>query len=265
MNLTIWALAFLWLFVFLAGFIDSAAGGGGLISLPAYLFVGLPPHTAIGCNKFSASCGTTFSAARFFKNGAVDWQVAAVSAGCSFIASYFGMRIALMINQDTLKTVLVIILPIIAVLLLFKRNFGAENQAHTIPKKKAFLLAAFAGLVIGFYDGLIGPGTGTIAIIVFSAWLKYDLKTASGNAKLLNLASNYASLIAVVVGGKVIYSIAVPAAFFGIVGNYIGAGFAIKKGTAFIKPLMIGVIILLFGKLFYDVFGTVNLFGNFRF
>ena len=245
MNLTIWALAFLWLFVFLAGFIDSAAGGGGLISLPAYLFVGLPPHTAIGCNKFSASCGTTFSTARFFKNDILSW--------------------VLHPDQDTLKTVLVIILPIIAVLLLFKRNFGAENQAHTIPKKKAFLLAAFAGLVIGFYDGLIGPGTGTIAIIVFSAWLKYDLKTASGNAKLLNLASNYASLIAVVVGGKVIYSIAVPAAFFGIVGNYIGAGFAIKKGTAFIKPLMIGVIILLFGKLFYDVFGTVNLFGNFRF
>lgn len=259
MSLSIWALAFVWFFVFLAGFIDSAAGGGGLISLPAYLFAGLPPHTAIGCNKFSASCGTTLSAARFFKNGAVDWQVAAVSAVCSFIASYLGMRIALMINQDTLKTALVIVLPIIAVLLLFKRNFGNENQSATIPRKKAFILAALAGLVIGFYDGLIGPGTGTIAIIVFSAWLKYDLKTASGNAKLLNLASNYASLIAVIASGKVVYSIAVPAALFGILGNYIGAGFAIKKGTAFIKPLMVGVIILLFGKLFYDVFGTVFL------
>ena len=164
-----------------------------------------------------------------------------------------------MINQDTLKTALVIVLPIIAVLLLFKRNFGNENQSATIPRKKAFILAALAGLVIGFYDGLIGPGTGTIAIIVFSAWLKYDLKTASGNAKLLNLASNYASLIAVIASGKVVYSIAVPAALFGILGNYIGAGFAIKKGTAFIKPLMVGVIILLFGKLFYDVFGTVFL------
>ena len=87
--------------------------------------------------------------------------------------------------------------------------------------------------------------------------MKYDLKTASGNAKILNLASNYASLIAVILGGKVIYSVAVPAAVFGIIGNYIGAGFAIKKGTAFIKPLMIAVIALLFGKLFYDVFGAV--------
>ena len=188
MDLSIWALVFLWFFVFLAGFVDSAAGGGGLISLPAYLFVGLPPHTAIGCNKFSAACGTTLSAARFFKNGAVDWQVAAISAVCSFVASYLGIRIALMINQETLKTVLVIVLPIVAVLLLLKRNFGAENQSADIPKKKAFILAACAGLVIGFYDGLIGPGTGTIAIIVFSAWMKYDLKTASGNAKVLNLA-----------------------------------------------------------------------------
>ena len=256
MHLSIWALVFLCFFVFLAGFVDSAAGGGGLISLPAYLFVGLPPHTAIGCNKFSSACGTTLSAARFFKNGAVDWQVAAISAVCSFVASYLGIRIALMINQETLKTVLVIVLPIVAVLLLFKRNFGAENQSADIPKKKAFILAACAGLVIGFYDGLIGPGTGTIAIIVFSVGMKYDLKTASGNAKVMNLASNYASLIAVITGNKVIYSIAIPAAVFGIIGNYIGAGFAIKKGTAFIKPLMICVIVLLFGKLFYDVFGT---------
>ena len=257
MHLSIWALVFLWFFVFLAGFVDSAAGGGGLISLPAYLFVGLPPHTAIGCNKFSSACGTTLSAARFFKNGAVDWQVAAISAVCSFVASYLGIRIALMINQETLKTVLVIVLPIVAVLLLFKRNFGAENQSADIPKKKAFILAACAGLVIGFYDGLIGPGTGTIAIIVFSAGMKYDLKTASGNAKVMNLASNYATLIAVITGNKVVYSIAIPAAVFGIIGNYIGAGFAIKKGTAFIKPLMICVIILLFGKLFYDVFGSL--------
>nr|WP_235619750.1 MULTISPECIES: TSUP family transporter [unclassified Treponema] len=256
MHISIWALAFLWFFVFLGGFVDSAAGGGGLISLPAYLFVGLPPHTAIGCNKFSAACGTTLSAARFFKNGAVDWQVAAVSAVCSSLSSYIGIRIALMINQETLKTVLVIVLPIVAVLLLFKRNFGTENQSAEIPKKKAFVLAACTGLLIGFYDGLIGPGTGTIAIIVFSAWMKYDLKTASGNAKVMNLASNYATLIAVITGNKVVYSIAIPAAVFGIIGNYIGAGFAIKKGTAFIKPLMICVIILLFGKLFYDVFGT---------
>lgn len=257
MQLGIWALIFLWFFVFLAGFVDSIAGGGGLISLPAYFFVGLPPHMAIGCNKFSAACGTTFSTVRFFKHGVIDWQVAAVSALFSFILSYVGTRLALIINEETLKTALVIILPIVTLFLLCKRNFGTENTASTIPKQKALLLACCAGSIIGFYDGLIGPGTGTIAIIVFSAWMKYDLKVASGNAKLLNLASNYASIIAVIAGGKVMYSIALPAALFGILGNYIGAGCAIKKGASFIRPLMITVIILLFGKLFYDVFGSL--------
>lgn len=257
MQLSFFYVLILYFCVFLAGFVDSAAGGGGLISLPAYLFVGLPPHTAIGCNKFSASCGTTFSALRFFKNGAVDWKPALVSALCSFISSFIGIKIALKINPEVLKTALVIILPVIAILLLLKRNFGDEDTSKKLNRKKLFSLAVCTGLAVGFYDGLVGPGTGTIAIIAFSAWMKYGLKTASGNAKILNLASNYASLIAAIVNGKVIYSIAIPAALCGIAGNYLGAGVALKKGAAFIRPLMIAVIILLFTKLFYDVFGSM--------
>ncbi len=255
MELSVYTAVFLYFFVFLAGLIDAAAGGGGLISLPAYLFVGLPAHNAIGCNKFSAACGTTFSAFRFFKNGAVDWKVGGISAGAAFITSFIGTKIVLFINQDVLKIVLVIVLPVIAVILLCKRNLGAENNAEALPKKDAYVLACYIGAFVGFYDGLIGPGAGTVAIIGFSAWMRYNLKTASGNAKILNLASNYASLIAVLMGGKVVFAIAVPAACFGILGNYIGSGLAIKKGAAFIRPLMIIVITLLFVKLFYDVFG----------
>lgn len=257
MQLSFFYALILYFCVFLAGFVDSAAGGGGLISLPAYLFAGLPPHTAIGCNKFSAACGTTFSALRFFKHGAVDWKPALVSAICSFIASFIGMKIALTINPEVLKTALVILLPIIAIVLLLKRNFGNEDASKALRTRKLFTLAVCTGLAVGFYDGLIGPGTGTIAIIAFSAWMKYGLKTASGNAKILNLASNYASLIAVIISGNLIYSIAIPAAVCGIAGNYLGAGIALKKGAAFIRPLMIAVIILLFTKLFYDVFGTM--------
>ena len=259
MYISLQAMIFLCFCVFLAGFVDSAAGGGGLISIPAYFFVGLPAHTAIGCNKFSAACGTTFSAFRFFKHGALEWRIALVSAAFSFIFSYLGMKIALGIDQVFLKKAMILILPAIAVILLLKRNFGNENKSNEIPQKKAFALAALIGACVGFYDGLIGPGTGTIAIIAYSAWMKYDLKTASGNAKLLNLASNYASLTAVLLNNKVIFSIALPAAAFGIIGNFLGAGFALKKGAAFIRPLMITVIILLFAKLFYDVFGEMIL------
>ena len=262
MQLSMWYMPALCFFVFLAGFVDSAAGGGGLISLPAYLFIGLAPHTAIGCNKFSAACGTTFSAIRFLKHGALDRQVAIISACFSFIFSYFGMKLALDIDADVIKTALVFFLPAAAVLFFLKRDFGNENKTVSIKKNKMFLLAACAGLLLGFYDGLIGPGTGTIAVIIFSMWMKYDLKTASGNAKIVNLASNYASLIAVITNGKVIYSIAVPAALFGIIGNYIGSGFALKKGAVFIRPLMIIAIILLFIKLFYDIFGAAFFGGN---
>lgn len=263
MELSLAMTFFLCFCVFLAGFVDSAAGGGGLISLPAYLFAGLPPHQAIACNKFSAACGTTFSAFRFFKHGALEMRTAFVSAAFSFISSFYGMRLALMINQDKLKTILIFFLPVIAVILLLKRDFGLRDESKDIPLRKSFVPAAFIGISIGFYDGLIGPGTGTIAVIAFSAVMKYGLKTASGNAKILNLASNYASLLAVIIGGKVIYGIAIPAAFCSLLGNFAGSGLALKKGAAFIRPLIIAVILLLFGKLFYDISG--KLFSAFLF
>lgn len=252
------SLVILYFLVFLAGFIDSIAGGGGLISLPAYIFVGLPVHNAMGCNKFSAAVGTTFSVIRFWKNKALHLKVALIS-GLGSTSAYIGSRLALIIDEKILKTILIVILPIVAILILSKRDFGNENKSNDIPKEKVYKLAFLIGLLIGFYDGLIGPGTGTFAIIAYCVLMKYDLKTASGNAKILNLASNYASVIAFVISGKIIYSIAIPAAIFAMIGNYIGAGFAISKGAKFIRPMMILVIILLFGKIFLDVFGTMFL------
>ena len=145
MYISLQAMIFLCFCVFLAGFVDSAAGGGGLISIPAYFFVGLPAHTAIGCNKFSAACGTTFSAFRFFKNGALEWRIALVSALFSFISSYLGMKIALGIDQVFLKKAMILLLPAIAVILLLKRNFGNENKSKEIPQKRTFVLAYRSG------------------------------------------------------------------------------------------------------------------------
>ena len=250
-------LAILCFLTFLAGFIDSIAGGGGLISLPAYLFIGLPIHNAMACNKFSAGIGTTFSTFRFFKNKVLDWKVALVSAISSFTGSSMGTNLALLIDEKLLNKIFVCVLPVVAVFILLKRDFGDENKSDSIPKVKAYILAFVIGIIIGFYDGLIGPGTGTFAIIAYCLIMKYDLRTASGNAKMLNFASNCASLIAFIYSGKILYSIAIPAAISGIVGNYMGAGFAIKKGAKFIRPMMIVVIVLLFAKMFLDVFGKM--------
>ena len=242
------SLLFICPMVFLAGFIDAVAGGGGIITLPVYMLTGLPAHQAYGCNKFSAAAGTTFSAARFLVNKALDLKVAIISAISAFIAS----RIVLYLPGEFLKKMLIIVLPIVAVLIFIKKDYGEENQSAGLSKNKMITFAILIGVLIGLYDGIFGPGTGTFAIIAYTMIMKYDLRTASGNAKILNLASNYAAVITYMMAGTVVYSIAVPAAVCGILGNYLGAGFAIKKGAKFI--MMVVVVVLILGKMFIDVF-----------
>jgi len=246
-------LFFVCLMVGFAGFVDAAAGGGGIISLPAYLFTGMPAHFAYGCNKFSGSCGTTLAVIQFWRHGAVDIKAALAAAAGSFIGSAIGSRIVLLLSDQFLKTVLLFVLPCATVMISIKRKFGDNNTSASIGKNKALALAFFIGLLIGGYDGLFGPGTGTFAIIAFSVIMKYDLKTASGNAKILNLASNYASIITFALAGTILYKVAVPAAICGIAGNYLGSSCALAKGAKFIRPMMMGVLTLLLGKIVFDL------------
>lgn len=245
-------MVFLILMAGFAGFVDSAAGGGGLISLPAYLFAGLPAHYTYGTNKFSAACGTTFSTLNFFKNGAMNVKVGVLAAIGSFAGSTLGSRIVLLLSDEVLNLMLLIILPLAAVLILWRRKMPDENHDDGILTARKALLALCIGVGIGLYDGMIGPGTGTFAIIAFTTLMGFDLRTANGNAKVLNLASNYASLVTYVLSGYVVFSIGVPCAISGIAGNLLGSHFALKKGARFIRPMMLVVLVLLLGKLISD-------------
>lgn len=247
-------LIFVCVMLFLAGFVDSIAGGGGCISLPAYLFTGLPTQTAFACNKFSSACGTTFAAFRYFANGAVNLRVCAASVIPASIGAVAASRIVLLLDPTVFQKILVFVLPFAAAFLLLKRDFGEHSGFDAIPKKKVYAIAAAMGLVLGFYDGFIGPGTGTFAIAAYSGLLKFDLKTASGNAKILNLASNGSSAIAFVVAGAVIYRIALLTAACSIAGNLLGSSMAIKKGAGFIRAMMSVAVFLLLGKLAMDLF-----------
>lgn len=240
-------------FVFLAGFVDAAAGGGGLISLPAYIATGMPAHVAYGCNKFSSACGTTLASLRFFRNRAMDVQIALLAAVGSFAGSGVAARIVLLLDDAVLKRIVIIFLPVAALVIFLNRGYGETNQSDSISKRRKFLLALVIGLLIGFYDGMVGPGTGTFAIIAFSILMKYDLKTASGNAKILNLASNYASLITYALSGNILWTVAVPAAVCNVLGSYFGSGMALKKGAAFIRPMILVVMILLMIKIVSDI------------
>lgn len=241
-------LFFLCPIMFLAGFVDSVAGGGGLISLPAYMATGMPIHFVYGCNKFSNSCGTTLATIKFFKEGALDIKIAIISAIGSFIGASAATKIVLLLSDDLLKKMLIVILPIMAFIILFKLNKIEIKSSKNFQNKKSIFLALLIGFICGSYDGLFGPGTGTIAIMCFALILKYEITIASGNAKLLNLTSNYASVIGFLISGNIYFQFAIPCAIFNILGSYIGSSLAIKNGIKFIRPMMIIVVILLLSK-----------------
>lgn len=238
---------------FLAGFIDSIAGGGGLISLPSYLLVGLPSHMALGTNKLSSSFGTLVATIRYAKNRQILYKSALPAAMAALAGSYLGALLALSFEEKFLRIVLVAILPVIVIFSLVNKRFGNETRVAAFSDVKIICLSILTGLVIGTYDGFFGPGAGTFLILAFTGIIGFDLTTASGNAKVVNLASNISALAAFILNGSVIYAIGIPAAASGILGNWIGSGLAVKGGSKVIKPVFAGVAALLFVKVLSDL------------
>lgn len=238
--------------VFFAALVDAIAGGGGLISLPAYLFTGMPIHMAYGSNKFSACIGSFFSAGRFLKSGIVNYKVAGISAAAALVGSYTGAQLALFLSDDMLKTSMMVLLPVIAIFILFKKkNMEDVNTVDKLSHKVVVILSTVIGFLIGMYDGFFGPGTGTFLILAYTSLMGFDFRTACGNARMVNLASNFAALVVYIAAGKVLYMVAIPATLCSMMGYWIGAGLAIKNGAKFIKPVMLCVITGLFIKIIF--------------
>lgn len=245
MNLSIEAYLIVCPLLFFAGFVDAIGGGGGLISLPAYLIAGVPPHMAIATNKLSASFGTTMATARFIKNGLVNFKLAipAVIAAC--VSSMLGARVTLLIDERYMFYVLIIVLPISAFLVLNKKLFNDNGSDEIVLNRRTYLTATIAAFVIGFYDGFYGPGTGTFLIIAFTIFAKLSIGTANAQAKVINLTTNISSLIVFGLSGKLLIPIGLAAAIFNMVGGYLGSGLVMKRGSQIAKPSIIFVLILL--------------------
>lgn len=237
--------------IFLSGFLDAIAGGGGIISLSSYLAVGVPPHLALGTNKFSAVLGTGISTARFARGGHVRWDAAGVSFVGALIGSSLGANLALFVDERILVYMMLIVLPIIATLVLRGKGFTPREVA--LSRRRMLVLAFVIGVLIGGYDGFFGPGTGTFLIMAFTAILGFDVLTACGNAKVVNLASNIAAAITFVINGQVIYALGIPCAFCAILGQYVGSGLALKKGVKIVRPMVLVVIVLLMAKIIWDL------------
>lgn len=232
-------------FLFLAGLIDAIGGGGGLISLPAYLIAGLPPHAAVATNKLSSTCGTTLATLRFIKNGLVNIKLAIPSVIAAIIGSSIGANLSLLIKEEIMLYIMVAILPICAFLVLNKKLFHDGGENEITLDRRTYITAIIAALIIGMYDGFYGPGTGTFLIIAFTVFARISMKTANAQAKVINLTSNITSLIIFLINGEVLFSVGIVAAACNMLGGYIGAGLVMKNGAKIVKPSIIFVLILL--------------------
>ena len=250
MEITIQTFLIVCPFLFLAGLIDAIGGGGGLISLPAYLIAGLPPHTAIATNKLSSSCGTTLATIRFIKNGLVNFKLAIPSIIAAIAGSSIGANISLLVSEDIMLYVMVAILPVCAILVLNKKLFHDGGTDDVTLNRRTYITATVAAFIIGMYDGFYGPGTGTFLIIALTVFAKLSIKTSNAQAKVINLTSNLTSLTIFLLNGEVLFSVGLAAAACNMVGGYIGAGLVMKNGAKIVKPSIIFVLFLLALKIF---------------
>lgn len=237
--------------VFIAGFIDAVAGGGGLISLPAYLIAGLPAHNAIGTNKLSSGMGTSIATWQYWKSGFIPLKEASICCVVALIASALGANLTLLLDESVLRIVLLIILPATAAYLLLHKNFGKEVQGYS--RSKTIILSMLVAFVIGVYDGFYGPGTGTFLILLLTGFAHMRLDTANGIAKSINLSTNIACLAVMLVNGKVYILLGLVAGCFSICGNYIGTHFFRKGGARAAKPVILIVITIFFIKTILEV------------
>ncbi len=228
---------------FLAGFMDGIAGGGGIVSVPAYFLAGLPAHLALGTNKLSSCVGTAVSAGRFIRGGYVDWKLGVPSIVLAILGATLGTRLQLMMDERVLKYLLLIVLPIVAFVVLRQRSLP-EERGDIAPGRQAAVVLA-AALIIGAYDGFYGPGAGTFLVLTFCTLGKLDVRTAAGNVKIVNLSSNLGALATSLLHGKVFLALGLIGAVASVAGHWIGSGLAIKDGSRIVKPAILVVLVLL--------------------
>ncbi|MUV05797.1 TSUP family transporter [Planococcaceae bacterium Storch 2/2-2] len=242
-------------FGFIAAFVDSVVGGGGLITLPALLFTGLPPATAIATNKLASSIGSFTSSVVFFRSGKLDKRLVAKLFPVTFVFAMLGAYSVHLVNPDLLKPFMLVMLAVVAVYTIFKKDWGQIEAMTKVSRTKLLLFVALIGL-IGFYDGFLGPGTGSFLMFTF-LWFGADFLKAAGNAKVLNFASNFAALLMFIYLGEVIFSYGLIMGVAQIFGSIAGSRFALKRGSGYVRILFIVMTLLLLAKHSYDYFQSL--------
>ena len=249
MELTLEILLLLFVIATLAGFIDAIAGGGGLITIPALLAVGMPPTMALGTNKLQ-SCGGSFSASWYFiRRKAVNLREIMELILFTFVGAVLGTLLVQQMDTGFLKKILPFLIFAIGIYFLLTPKLGESDKKQRVSYWR---FALTAGLGIGFYDGFFGPGTGSFLSLAFVLLLGFNLAKATAHAKVLNFTSNIASLIFFVIGGQVIWSVGFTMLVGQFLGASLGARMVLTKGQKLIRPMVVVVAFIMATKLAFD-------------
>lgn len=238
---------------FLAALVDSIAGGGGLISVPAYLLAGVPPHLTLGTNKFSSTAASFTSSLKFARSGKVNFDIMKYIAPLTLIGAVFGVTSVLKVDQNVLNTLVLVLIVCVGVYSMFSKSIGVEDK-YMGKTKRNIVIGAVLALSLGFYDGFFGPGTGSFLIFGLISIYGFDFVKASGNAKFLNFVSNITSLVMFGLHGQINYLLGIPVAICMIFGARIGTVLALNKGSKLIKPIFITMSLGVAVKMLYQMF-----------
>lgn len=238
----------------LAGFVDAIAGGGGFISLPAYLISGIPPINAIATNKISSAMGTALATVRYGRMGYINAGKTIPAAALALVGSWLGALLALHVSADFIRIAMFVLLPLMAVYVLKSKRLS-DGAGDEYPFKKTLLITMMIAFPIGVYDGFYGPGTGTLLMTLLVGAAHYRLNDAAGTTKVINLCTNLAALATYLFSGKTLFALGVTAGLFNIGGAYLGTKFFSEKGASVAKPMIILVLSIFFIKVIGETAG----------
>lgn len=240
---------------FTAGLVDAAVGGGGLILVPG-LFATLPrelPAMLMGTNKFAAMMGTASATWRYGRRVKLDWHILLPSAAAAFAGAYLGARAIHWLPADLIRPLVIVLLAAMLAYTWFKPEFGTVDAGRPLTRRDLYTGLAI-GAAIGFYDGFFGPGTGSFLIFLFVRCFHFDFLRASASAKIVNLATNAASLVFFIPAGMVLFALAIPMAIANIAGAQVGSRLALAGGSARVRQLFLVLACVLLAKLCWDTF-----------
>lgn len=234
-----------------AGFVDSIAGGGGLISVPVLLSIGLPPQIALGTNKLQSSFGALSAACNYIKKGVVKLDESLLGILFTLCGAVTGAWTVQQMSADFIRQLIPVLLLIIFIYTFFSKNLGMEPTRAKMPRHLFFVLFGFG---LGFYDGFFGPGTGSFWAAALLIVLGLDMRKASGTTKIMNFTSNFVALCVFIYNDNVFYSAGITMAVGQVLGARVGSGLAIKKGARFIRPIFLIVVFATILRLVYTTY-----------